>query len=141
MSEYKHILVAIDLGDHSAEIARRAVGLAQSCGATLTVLHVADYIPPFYGDYLIPPADDGEEKVIHAATQQLNELIEHSALTGPQTLVISGRPKVEIARIAERENCDLIIVGVHGHHGIVGLLGSTSTGVLQKASCDVLMVR
>ncbi len=141
MSEYTHVLVAVDLGDHSAEIVRRAAGIAQLCDASLTVLHVADYVPPFYGDYLIPPKDNREEKLVDVATKQLSELIERSALSGTRTLVVSGRPKIEIARIAEREKCDLIVVGTHGHHGIAGLLGSTSNGVLQQSSCDVLTVR
>jgi len=142
MSEYKQVLVAVDLGDHSEKIVMRAADVAQSCGATLTILHVADYAPPFYGDYLIPPQDDTEEKIVAAVTQQLNGLIERCALSvsGVQTLIISGRPKIEIARIAEREKCDLIVVGAHGHHGIAGLLGSTANGVLQQASCDVLTV-
>ena len=36
---------------------------------------------------------------------------------------------------------DLIVVGSHGRHGFALLLGSTSTGVLRGAQCDVLAVR
>jgi len=56
-------------------------------------------------------------------------------------VVISGRPKQEILRVAERAAADLIVVGAHGHHDLAGLLGSTTDRVLHRASCDVLTVR
>jgi universal stress protein A len=52
-----------------------------------------------------------------------------------------GSPKLEIVRVAEENNVDLIIVGSHGKHGIALLLGSTANGVLHHAKCDVLAVR
>ena len=36
---------------------------------------------------------------------------------------------------------DLIVVGSHGRHGLALLLGSTASGVLHGAPCDVLAVR
>jgi len=48
---------------------------------------------------------------------------------------------LEIIKIAEENNVDLIIVGSHGRHGLALLLGSTANGVLHHAKCDVLAVR
>ncbi|BBI62758.1 hypothetical protein HSBAA_40640 [Vreelandella sulfidaeris] len=50
-------------------------------------------------------------------------------------------PDTEIHRFAEEHGVDLIVVGSHGRHGFALLLGSTSTGVLHGAQCDVLAVR
>jgi len=52
-----------------------------------------------------------------------------------------GSPKLEIVRIAEENNVDLIVMGSHGRHGLALLLGSTANGVLHYAKCDVLAVR
>ncbi|BBI51861.1 hypothetical protein HORIV_42820 [Vreelandella olivaria] len=52
-----------------------------------------------------------------------------------------GMPDTEIHRFAEEHDVDLIVVGSHGRHGFALLLGSTSTGVLHGAQCDVLAVR
>ena len=47
-----------------------------------------------------------------------------------------------VARLtATSHDVDLIVVGSHGRHGFALLLGSTSTGVLHGAKCDVLAVR
>lgn len=142
MSEYQKIMVAVDLGEHSAVVARRAAGMAQLCSATLTVLHIVNHRPPPMDiANVMPPYDEVRHKLVDVAQRQLSDLIERSALPGAHTMVTTGRPKEEIVRIAEHEKVDLIVVGAHGRHGITGLLGSTVDRVLHQASCDVLVVR
>ena len=59
------------------------------------------------------------------------------------TDVISGSPKQVILQEAERFAADLIVVGSHGHGGMVEhfLLGSVSQAVAQHARCSVEIVR
>jgi universal stress protein A len=142
MTVYQHLLAAVDLGENSAKVLQQAAALAQACNARLTVLHVVNYTPPTDMDYVIPPEDEKEKELIEAASQQLQELLEREALTsGVETKVISGRPKIEITRVAEQAQADLIVVGAHGRHGLFALLGSTTDRVLHSASCNVLTVR
>ncbi|MEH6652426.1 MAG: universal stress protein [Motiliproteus sp.] len=50
-----------------------------------------------------------------------------------------GHIAYEVHRLAEEDNCDLIVVGCHGRHGFGLLLGgSTANGVLHGAKTDVL---
>ncbi|MBI3186327.1 MAG: universal stress protein, partial [Gammaproteobacteria bacterium] len=56
-------------------------------------------------------------------------------------VVILGSPKLEICNYARDRNCDLLILGSHGRHGIKLLLGSTANGVLHDMPCDVLAVK
>jgi len=53
-----------------------------------------------------------------------------------------GHVAEEIARLAERESFDLIVMGSHGHtaYGNV-LLGSVTTGVLARCKVPALIVR
>ena len=142
MAVYQHILAAVDLGEDSAKILQHAAPLAQLCNARLTVLHVVDYTPPADMDYVIPPTDEKEAKLVEAAIQKLQELLEREALTsGVETMVVSGRPKTEITRVAEQAKVDLIVVGTRGRHGLAALLGSTADRILHNASCNVLAVR
>lgn len=142
MAVYQHLLTAVDLGENSTRILQHAASLAQLCEARLTVLHVVNYLPPLDMDYVIPPGDEKERRLIDAATKQLEELLEREALSsGVETVVVSGRPKIEITRVAEQVKADLIVVGEHGRHGLASLLGSTTDRVLHNASCNVLTVR
>ena len=52
-----------------------------------------------------------------------------------------GQPRQEIHTLAKAQECDLIVVGSHGRHGLALLLGSTANDVLHGAPCDVLAVR
>jgi universal stress protein A len=130
------------LGETSATVLQHAAPLAELCDASLTVMHVVDYSPATDVDYLLPPQDELVVELISVAEKQLQQLLEREALSkGVETLVVSGRAKVEIVRTAEDRKVDLIITGAHGRHGLSGLLGSTSDRVLHQASCDVLTVR
>ena len=141
MPVYQHILAAVDLSETSARVLQNAAALAQLCDARLTVLHVVNYTLPLDMDYVIPPEDDREIQMTEAASRRLQELMDREALSsGVETIIISGRPKSEITRVAEQANADLIVVGAHGRHGISALLGSTTDRVLHSASCNVLTV-
>jgi universal stress protein A len=142
MAVYQHILAAVDLGENSTKVLQHAAPLAEICDARLTVLHVVNYIPASDIDYLIPPAEANDNKLIETARLRLHELLEREALTsGVETMIVSGRAKVEIARVAEEQHADLIVVGAHGRHGLAGVLGSTAERVLHRVNCDVLTVR
>jgi len=142
MAVYQHLLAAVDLGENSARVLQHAASLAQLCIARLTVLHVVNYTSPLDMDYVIPPEDEKETQLIEAAYKRLQALLEREALSsGVETVVVSGRPKIEITHVAEQVKADLIVVGAHGRHGVKALLGSTTDRVLHNASCHVLTVR
>lgn len=140
MQVYKKIIAAIDFSDHTDVVLQRAQLLAKHEGAALLVLHVVDYYWPTDMDYVIPPTDEMEEKLIEEAHARLHTVLKDAGFTHAETIIETGRPKQEILRVVEREQPDLIVVGAHGHHGIAGLLGSTSDRVSHRAACDVLIV-
>jgi nucleotide-binding universal stress UspA family protein len=56
--------------------------------------------------------------------------------------VAEGDAPAEILRLAEREKCDLIVLGTQGRTGLKrALLGSVAEEVLRKSACPVLTVR
>jgi universal stress protein A len=142
MPVYQHILVAIDFNTHSATVLQHASALAQSCDAALTVLHVVDYSTPSDADNLIAVEDATENRLINESERQLRTLLEREALSsGVRAVVGSGHPGIEIVRHAERENADLVVIGLRTGHGIEMLAGHTVHHVLTSAGCNVLLVR
>jgi universal stress protein A len=144
MIHYQRILVAIDFSPSADQIIARAIEIKKNASATLTLIHVVDHLPPLgFGeepliapDWMIP-----EKELITAAEKSLESILKKHHLDKAEHLVTLGTASGEIVRVAEEKQCDLIIVGSHGRHGVRMLLGSTANGVLHHAKCDVLAVR
>ena len=143
MNNYQHLLLAADFTAHGEQVADRATDLADRYQAQLSVIHVVDNLPisdAVYGP-VIPFEVDLTDELIAAAKKRLAQLAEKLAIPEPRRWLEIGSPKLEIVRVAEQNDVDLIVVGSHGRHGLALLLGSTADGVLHNAQCDVMAVR
>ncbi len=141
MTKYTRILAAVDFNEYTDAVIQSARMQAECSGAALTVLHVVDFARPIDDDFIIPPTDQLEEALLNSASKRLEETLKRLGAKHAKQVVVLGRPKQEIFRVAQQDKADLIVIGAHGHHGILGLLGSTTDRVLHQASCHVLTVR
>src|SRR5512133_2623052 len=140
---YRHVLLAADLSEQGAHVARQARHLAQTFHANLSVIHVLDNIPmpdTAYGT-LVPLDQDSSYEMLEAEKSKLTQLCDELGVELRRRWMVWGVPGEEIVRIAGQEQADLIIVGSHGRHGLGLLLGSTANSVLHHAKCDVMAVR
>jgi len=78
---------------------------------------------------------------LNSAGRRLDETLSRLGVKDAIPMTVLGPPKQEILRVAQQEAADLIVIGAHGHHGIIGLLGSTTDRILHQADCHVLTVR
>lgn len=144
MKIYTNILVALDFSPVAEKVIVRAKEMAEQLQAKLILVHVFEYIPPMepVGDMLLG-IDWGinEQELVELAKERFTQLVEKQEITGCKRDVIVGNARTEIARYAQEQGCDLIIVGSHGRSGLARLLGSTANAVLHHAHCDVLAVR
>jgi universal stress protein A len=143
MENYKHILLTADFSGHGVVVADRAKDLAAKYQAKLSIIHVMDNLlitDAAYGS-TIPFDLDLTAELMAAAKKRLAQLAEKLGIPEENQWMEMGSPKLEIIRVAEENNVDLIVAGSHGRHGFALLLGSTANGVLHHASCDVLAVR
>ncbi len=149
---YQHIIVAVDFSPHSEKATYRAMQLTEQSGAHLTMLTVVDDME-FYSAYLEPmdmnaitqPYDPEITASLAAsahtmAEDNLRKLVEKTQAKGIQTEISIGSPSSSIISYAEATNCDLLVMGTHGRHGLSRLLGSTAHSVQNHARCEVLMV-
>ncbi len=143
MNTYSHILLAIDYSAHSQIVAERAVQLMQQHNAKLSVIHVLDNIPMPDTSYGTIISFDSETDYMLLETEKvkLTQFGETLNIPEENRWLIWGSPKKEIVELADKENVDLIVMGSNGRHGLALLLGSTASGVLHYAKCDVLAVR
>ncbi len=143
MQLYRHILLAADFSEHGKTVSAKAKRLAEQNQARLSLIHVVDYLPVTDATYgpIIPFDVDLTEELTKIAEQRLADLGQELGVDKQHQWLEIGSPKLEIVRMAEENQVDLIVVGSHGRHGLAVLLGSTASGVIHHAQCDVLAVR
>ena len=144
MSTYNHILLAIDFSATAEQVLTKALAIAQRNKARLSLLHVVEYLPPidYMNDSLMDITWVTEEKVmLEHSMDKMQQLAKTHGLADAQLKVEIGTPKHEISRFIKEQNCDFVILGSHGRHGINLLLGSTANAVLHDMPCDVLTVK
>ncbi len=141
MAHYKHILVGIDLSEEAHAVAGRAHALSESFGAQLSLLHVIEPLSFAYGGDIPMDLSSVQEEIQQQAHSQLKAFAQQYKVAEDHQHITLGRAEVEIHRLAEQQDVDLVVVGSHGRSGLALLLGSTANGVLHGAGCDVLAVR
>ena len=143
MSNYTHILMAVDFTKSGEQILARALDIAELNNAKLSMLHVIEYTPPV--DYANDPMainwniDDNE--MLEQARKSLQKFSKQHSLKNVDLSVEFGRPKHVISQFVKDQQCDLVIIGSHGRHGISLLLGSTASAVLHAMHYVILTVK
>jgi nucleotide-binding universal stress UspA family protein len=151
--EIKKILYATDLSKNSAYAFYYAVDIAQKRNAKIVILHVIEPVSPLVRGYV---GEDTVIKVQHqnidAASEEIHQRLKNFCKAvedkiGPclelvsNILVRLGHPADEILRMAEKEGCDLIVLGSHGKGFLEHtFLGSVSRMVLDRTRKPVFII-
>lgn len=145
MGDYTHILLAVDFSASAKQILEKARDIAQRNNARLSLLHVVEYLPPIDSAYEPILASNwvvDEKEMLEQARKSLNEFSKQNGLGEDVALEVQlGTPKHEITEFVKEHQCDLVVMGSHGRHGIALLLGSTANAVLHAMPCDILAVK
>lgn len=141
MNGYKKILLVVDLSADSSVIGERAKAIANCYQASITLLHVVEYVPVEPMGEALLPTIQVESELVDRARVRLSELAQQLSLQDSPQLVETGSIKSEIVRAAQRLGADLIVLGSRERHGLAILLNFTEDTVLHAAPCDVLAVR
>ncbi len=139
MSLYQHILLAVDLAETGSEPAEKALAIARTSDARLSLIHVIEPTPS-YGTPggLIDVLGAIKER----AMAEVDKFCEDTHMPeGGVRRVEIGSVKSQILWTAKELEVDLIVLGSHSRYGLARLLGSTASAVLHGAPCDVLTVR
>ena len=143
MSDYQHVLLAVDYSEQGNAVAEKARSLAYKYQAKLSIIHVLDNIPVPDTNYgaVISLTKESSDVLLETEKAKLMQLGDQLAVDLVNRWLLWGIPKQEIIHIAGQEQVDLIVVGSHGRHGLALLLGSTANSILHYAKCDVMAIR
>jgi nucleotide-binding universal stress UspA family protein len=137
---YKRILVPLENTRTDRAILEHVVQLAKHDGASLVLIHVADG----FAARNLKQLDLRESEEMKKDREYLDETAARLSADGlaVDAVLATGDPTSEITAAADREQCDLIAMGTHGHRWVKDLLfGSVAEAVRHRTLIPVLMVR
>jgi nucleotide-binding universal stress UspA family protein len=164
----KKILYATDLSENARYAFAYAVSLADLYHAAITMIHVLPEVPSLldknvigyisadrWEDIKSQHFDEAREALIgkrrdhlvikdalHQFSEDVKEGHEGEGFVTDDIVVARGNPVEQILKYSEEKNCDLIVMGTHGHGTLADvMMGSTARRVLRRSTKPVLVVR
>lgn len=140
---YKKILLPVDLQETTLSVRATKVAqdLADCYKASITVLTVIpDFGMPLVADFFPEDAMKQAEREVHAELKRFVET-HFKDPTAIKARVDEGSPHKVIVKRAQKEKADLIVLPARGKDISKVFLGSSSTHVVERAPCSVLVVR
>ncbi|MBR3664580.1 MAG: universal stress protein [Desulfovibrio sp.] len=144
MKEIKKILCAVDLSEHSKQVAEYAATLAEKLNASVLVVYTAPSLSQYVG-FHVPPntIENFVGEIVTGAEQSMQSFVaENFKGIDAKGQVLIGYAAEEILNRANEEQADMIIMGTHGRKGIDRILfGSVAEKVVKNARIPVLTIR
>ncbi len=147
---YSHILVPTDGSELSISAARQAIELAKLCKASMTALMVSPSYRQLQQDGFIVPTTNAvrerwEAQMSERAQKVLDGICADAGKSGVQCQsvhVFGDAPYEAIIETANKNGCDMIAMGSHGHGGVKQFfVGSETTRVLSHTKIPVMVYR
>jgi len=140
--ELRKILCPTEFADLSQRALEYAADLAHDYGARLIILHAVETLGAenvTYGEAVSRPQPDSYRQRLWNDLHQVRVPDPDVAV---EYVLSEGDPVEAILRTAAEQDCDLIVMGSHGRHGLRRLLeGSVAERVVRDAPCPVLVVK
>lgn len=140
----KTILAPIDFSPVSDSVVDTAAALAETPETRLVLLNVVPPTPAAPGDFAgtdIAMRVLRDSDAIAAANLAAVQRRLHASGITAHVLHVIGPVVDRIVEQAERLEATYVVMGSHGHGAFYDLLvGSTTNGVLKRASCPIVIV-
>jgi manganese transport protein len=138
----RRVGVALGAENEDAPMLAEAIALARMHGATLLLMHVVEGVG---GQYHGPSADDLERRADQSYVEQLAARLraDLDGAVGAIDFVLGyGDVQRELVRLAREHQLDVLVMGGHGHRGVMDLLrGTTIDAVRHSLKIPILAVR
>jgi manganese transport protein len=144
----RRVGVALEAIREDADMLAEAAAVAAANNAELVLMHVVEGAGGLYHGAV---ADDAEVRSDEKYLLQIAERLRaeaaaprpgRPAVAAVRTVLGFGDVTRELIRLAQQEQLDFLVVGGHGHRGVMDLWrGETINGVRHRLSIPVLAVR
>ncbi len=134
---FSKIALALDYGDNDLKVMHYAMRLANT-GTELVLIHIVESVS---AHMMGNEADDYEARKDQEHIDEYVKLLEEQGYKATGILGFNKR-SAEIARLIKENNCDLLIIGSHGHTGVLDwLFGETINTVRHMIDIPVFIAR
>ncbi len=148
----KKILYSTDLSKNSSYAFLYAIDMAKRHDARIVILHAIEPTPAYvehYGGMTDEFKKKHHDEIVESITKQLQGFCKRAEaqIGSPcvelvsKILVPVGHPPEEILNGADKEGCDVIVIGTHGKGFLAHtFLGSVSNAVLHRTRKPVFTI-
>ncbi|MBT3312908.1 MAG: universal stress protein [Desulfobacterales bacterium] len=146
MIEIKKILLPCDLTTNASKILPYVRSVAEKYNSMILLLHVVENI---HEQALYPYPGLGHDQKIHEKDAEKKLIKKIDKICGGyfqsdsniRKIIVAGHPVVEILKVVESEDIDLVIMGTHGRSGLEHVIfGSVAENVVKKSTVPVLTI-
>lgn len=145
MLPFKKILCPTDFSEPACKAIKAAGELAEKFSSELILIHVVGPVPVLETPTGLAGFDVAayQQELTASAEASLQQRLEKHIpeSVSARSLVVHGEAAHEIARVANEEGADLIVVSTHGESGWRHrIFGSVPEKIVRMVNCSVLTV-
>ncbi len=135
---YQHILAAINLDEESGPVLQKAIALAKTHAAKLSVIHVDVDVKDLYTEMIDIDLNRVQDQVIQDAQQKLEQVLVGLDFPIEKKLILCGDLSERVNEAIEQFGVDLLVCG--HHQSFWSLLVSSARQLMNHVECDMLVV-
>jgi manganese transport protein len=140
---FKRIGVALDALSTDSAMLAEAVGLARIHQADLVLMHVVNGVGgTWYGAQTGDLESRDDELYLQSLAERLRIELAGQGIPSIEAVLGYGDASTEIVNLSRQHQIDLMVLGGHGHRGLLDLLhGQTISGVRHHLDIPIVAVR
>lgn len=133
---YRKIAVALEFSQHDSKLLAHAIGQSRP-DTELELIHVVESVSASFYEQ---DSDDLETRKDQEQLDNYVQQLKARGISAHARLGFGGRA-AEIVRIVKENNADMLVIGAHGHTGMMDILfGQTINTVRHEVKIPVLVV-
>ncbi len=145
MLKIENLLFPVDFTENSTKIIPYVLSMAEKYGSKIYLVHVAHNLLDWSGLLYAPHTslEETQKEILKGAETVMDKICNEQLKGCPdfKRIIVSGDPALEILKIIESEDIDLVIMGTHGRKGLEHtIFGSVAGNVVKKSPVPVLTV-
>jgi nucleotide-binding universal stress UspA family protein len=133
----RHVVCAIDQGPETQRLLKWAADFAAEFGAGLTVFHAIPPVTPGAHGYFSP---DWWKMLVSQTREDISEIKRAAGVHGADIRIEEGHPAEAVARVASQLDADLVVIGRHSVHSLLGRMLENAYSIIRESPCPVVSV-